>query len=207
MAAAKADDISTTSLLLFFAFWYLGNYYYNIFNKNALTAASDLPLSIATLQLGVGAVYALIVWIIGVNVIPLCGMQAPSKQSLPGTTLADIFALLPVSICSAGAHSASVFAMGGSVAFAQIVKAGEPVFAAVVNTTVYGKSPSFAKWCTLPIIVGGVAFACLKPNAAGAYELSYDMVALVSASVANLFAAFKGSENQKVSDSSVRLSV
>ena len=84
-------------LLIFFALWYLGNYYYNITNKLALKAAGGLifliyhsisyfdlfscvsclflsmriaffpgaagfPLTIATLQLGVGVIYALFLW-------------------------------------------------------------------------------------------------------------------------------------------------
>lgn len=42
--------------------------------------------------------------------------------------------------CAAGAHLASIFSMNlGAVSFAQIVKASEPAFAAVVGTTLYGK--------------------------------------------------------------------
>ncbi|CAL1171504.1 unnamed protein product [Cladocopium goreaui] len=40
-------------LLAYFALWYLGNYYYNITNKRALTAAGGVhgfPMTIATLQ-------------------------------------------------------------------------------------------------------------------------------------------------------------
>ena len=55
------------------------------------------------------------------------------------------------------------------VSFGQIVKAGEPVFSALVNTIVYGKSPSIAKWCCLPVVIGGVVFSCLKPTPAGSY--------------------------------------
>ena len=41
---------------------YLGNYYYNISNKTALKAAGGAlgyPMTISTLQLGVGSIYAL----------------------------------------------------------------------------------------------------------------------------------------------------
>jgi hypothetical protein len=53
-------------LILYFALWYLGNYYYNISNKMALKAAggaAGFPLTIATLQLGVGMLYALFLWV------------------------------------------------------------------------------------------------------------------------------------------------
>ena len=49
-------------LLLYFAFWYLGNYYYTLSNKRALVAAGGkkgFPMTISTLQLGVGVLYAL----------------------------------------------------------------------------------------------------------------------------------------------------
>ena len=99
--------------------------------------------------------------------------------------------------CAAAAHSASVFALGGDPLFGQIVKAGEPVLSAVVNTIFYGKPPSLPKWCCLPIIVGGVAFASMK-KVEGAYTLKFDMTALQFGLLANCFAAFKGSESKKL---------
>ena len=91
-----------------------------------------------------------------------------------------------------GAHSASVFAMGaGAVSFAQIVKAAEPAFAAVVAQFVYGKPVSKAKWLCLPVVIGGVILASVK-------ELDFAVSALISACIANLFAAFKGNENKKL---------
>ena len=103
----------------------------------------------------------------------------------------DILKTLPVGICSAGAHSSSVFALGGDPLFGQIVKAGEPVVSALVNTVAYGKPPSTAKWMCLPIIVGGVAFASMKKGADGSYGLKFDSTALIFGMIANLFAAFK----------------
>lgn len=67
-----------------------------------------------------------------------------------------------------------VSGQAGSVTFGQIVKAGEPVFSALVNTIMYGKSPSLAKWLCLPVVIGGVVFSCMKPtrNALPAAESS-----------------------------------
>merc|ERR1740124_1287977 len=81
----------------------------------------------------------------------------------------------------------------GAVSFAQIVKAAEPAFAAVIATFVYKKKVSKAKWLCLPIIIGGVILASVK-------ELDFAVSALVSACIANLFAAFKGNENKKLMD-------
>jgi solute carrier family 35 protein E1 len=114
-------------LILYFALWYLGNYYYNISNKMALKAAggaAGFPLTIATLQLGVGMIYALFLW------------AAPDAREVPKTTKDDILACIPVAFCSAAAHSFSVFALSaGAVSFGQIVKAAEPAFAALLGVS------------------------------------------------------------------------
>ena len=112
-------------LLSYFLFWYIGNYYYNITNKMALRAAggaTGFPMTISSLQLGVGVLYALFLWV------------APDSRPLPKVTGADIIRLLPVAFCAMGSHCASVFAMNaGAVSFAQIVKSAEPAFAAVLS--------------------------------------------------------------------------
>merc|ERR1719171_2172535 len=48
------------------------------------------------------------------------------------------------------------------------------------------------------VIVGGVAFASLKKNAEGSYNLKFDERALIFGMIGNTFAAFKGSENSKL---------
>lgn len=52
---------------------------------------------------------------------------------------------------------------------------------------------SRAKWLCLPIVIGGVILASVK-------ELDFAVSALVSACIANVFAAFKGNENKKLMD-------
>ncbi|CAJ1946004.1 unnamed protein product [Cylindrotheca closterium] len=170
-------------LIIYFALWYLGNYYYNITNKLALNAAggkTGFPMTISSLQLGVGSIYGLFLWL------------APDARQRPKVTLEDLKKMLPVAFCFMGAHSASVFAMGmGAVSFAQIVKASEPAFAAVLSQYVYGKKVSKAKWLCLPIVIGGVILASVK-------ELDFAVSALVSACIANMFAAVRGNENKKL---------
>ena len=137
-------------------------------------------MAISSLQLGVGALYGLFLWL------------APDARQKPKVTWDDIKKMLPVAFCFMGAHSASVFAMGmGAVSFAQIVKAAEPAFAAVLAQFVYGKKISKAKWLCLPIVIGGVILASVK-------ELDFAVSALVSACIANTFAAVKGNENKKL---------
>jgi len=137
-------------------------------------------MTISSLQLGVGAIYAIYLWV------------APDARKKPSVTMSDLVKMLPVSFCFMGAHSASVFAMGmGAVSFAQIVKAAEPAFSAVLSQYVYGKPISKAKWLCLPIVIGGVILASVK-------ELDFAWSALISACIANTFAAVKGNENKKL---------
>mmetsp|Transcript_13334 Transcript_13334/g.41212 ORF Transcript_13334/g.41212 Transcript_13334/m.41212 type:complete len:384 (-) Transcript_13334:104-1255(-) len=172
-------------LLLYFFFWYLGNYYYNITNKLALKnsgGASGYPMTIASLQLGIGCIYAIFAW------------AAPDMRKFPSITADDVVTMLPVAFCAMMAHCASVFAMSaGAVSFGQIVKAAEPAFAAVLSQFVYGKPISKAKWLCLIPVIGGVIIASVK-------ELDFAVSALVAACSANLFAAFKGNENKKLMD-------
>lgn len=147
---------------------------------NAAGGKTGFPMTISSLQLAIGSLYGIFLWL------------APDARSKPKVTMADIKKMLPVAFCFMGAHCASVFAMGmGAVSFAQIVKAAEPAFAAVVAQFVYGKKVSKAKWMCLPIVIGGVILASVK-------ELDFAVSALVSACIANMFAAVKGNENKKL---------
>ena len=64
-----------------------------------------LAMTVSTMQLGVCALYALILWVIGLNPVKLCGFQAPDKQALPKSTKDDIIKTVPVGFCAAAAHS------------------------------------------------------------------------------------------------------
>merc|ERR1719473_1634117 len=108
--------------------------------------------------------------------------------------MADLVKIAPVAACAAGAHLSSIFSMNlGAVSFAQIVKAAEPAFAALLGATMYGKSISTAKWLCLIPVIGGVCLASLK-------ELSFTFAALAAACIANVFAAFRANENKKLMD-------
>ena len=171
--------------MLYFAGWYLGNYYYTLNNKLALKAAggaSGFPITIGFLQMLIGSLYALFLW------------MAPDARVSPNISASDLVKILPVAACAGGAHLSSIFSMNlGAVSFAQIVKAAEPAFAALLGVSLYGKSVSRAKWLCLIPVIGGVCLASIK-------ELDFSVMALVSACVANLFAAFRSNENKKLMD-------
>merc|ERR1712087_318533 len=100
---------------------------------------------------------------------------------------------------------AGVFCLGADPLFGQIVKAGEPVMSAFVNTVFYGKPPSLAKVFCLFFIVGGAGFASLKKNIeTGAYKLKFDERALLFGMIGNSFAAFKGSENKLMTKEGIK---
>merc|ERR1719229_1136827 len=116
----------------------------------------------------------------------------PDARALPQTTLGDWVRTLPVSFTAAGAHAASVFALSaGAVSFGQIVKAAEPVFAALIGTLFYGSTVSAAKWLCLIPVIGGVALASMG-------EMNFAWAALYTAAIANVFAAIKGNENKRL---------
>jgi len=193
----------SVALLLFFVFWYVGNAFYNQYNTLALAAVGGkyggLTMTVSTMQLAICTLYASLLWLSRVNPIKLCGLQLPEEMRLPKMTLSDVAYTIPVGFCSAAAHSAGVFCLGADPLFGQIVKAGEPVLSALVNTIFYGKAPSVPKSVCLLFIVAGVAFASLKKDpSSGEYALKFDERALLFGMVGNAFAAFKGSENKKL---------
>jgi len=175
-------------LLIVFAGWYLGNYYYTLNNKLALKAAggaTGFPMTIGFLQMFIGSLYALFAW------------AAPDMRTLPTVTKDDIMGMLPVAACAAGAHVSSIFSMNlGAVSFAQIVKAAEPAFAALLGVTLYGKSVSQAKWLCLVPVIGGICIASIEELKGGEFSFA----ALGAACIANLFAAFRANENKKLMD-------
>ena len=116
----------SVALLLFFLFWYAGNMQYNKYNSSSLNAVGGknggLTMTVATMQLGVCAVYGLLMWIVGLNPAKLFGLQMPDRQKIPQVTSGDLIKSIPLAFCAAGAHAATVFALGGDPLFGQIGK-------------------------------------------------------------------------------------
>jgi solute carrier family 35 protein E1 len=144
------------------------------------SGGAEFAFTLATIQLVVGSLYAIFLW------------AAPEARAAPKMTMKQVMQLAPLGFFAAAAHAGAVYAMtAGAVSFGQIVKAGEPVFAAVVGYVAYGKGVSLAKiFCLVPVI-GGIGIASAK-------ELDFTMASLLAASTANVASAFRGGENKRV---------
>jgi solute carrier family 35, member E1 len=156
--------------------WYALNTFYNIYNKKA-TNMIHAHWFVAAAQLVVGIVWCLFLWGTGI-------------RKKPNLTAADIAACIPIGLFACLAHGGSVLASAvGAVSFAQIVKACEPVFAAVVGFVVPPPDikPPLA-YAMLVIIVAGVGLACIKEGKG----VDVNVQAFMYASMANLAAALKG---------------
>jgi len=172
----SADNIALSSYLVI---WYLGNVFYNIYNKKACIAlgknaagTSNAHWALSALQLFFGVLFVLPMWLTGI-------------RKAPEMTIDNWKEIAPVGLWASLAHAFSVLALGaGAVSFGQIVKAGEPVFAAGTNAILLGQIDHPVVYLALLPIIGGVALASLK-------ELSFSVTALVAASMANQAAALK----------------
>ncbi|KAL3925258.1 MAG: hypothetical protein SGILL_000536 [Bacillariaceae sp.] len=132
---------------------------------------------VATAQLVVGIVWSMVMWATGL-------------RKTPNLTASDIASCIPIGLCACLAHAGSVLASAvGAVSFAQIVKACEPAFAAVVGLLIppIDVKPMLAYAMLIPI-VGGVGLACVKEGKG----VDINVQAFLYASMANAAAALKG---------------
>ena len=147
-----------------------------MYNKTA-TNMLNANWFIASAQLAVGIVVSLFLWGTGI-------------RKTPNLTKTDILACLPIGFFASLAHCGTVLASAvGAVSFAQIVKACEPVAAAIVGVLIPPmdiKSP--LAYGMLVVIVGGVGLACVKEGKG----VDVNVQAFLYASLANVAAAMKG---------------
>ena len=140
----------STKLSIYLAIWYCGNIYYNIFNKKACNAlgksahgGSNLHWALSAVQLLVGVLLVFPMWLTGL-------------RKAPELTAENWKELAPVGLFASLSHAFSVLSMSaGAVSFGQIVKAGEPVFAAATNAVllkVSDLSQSLLLWYILYLL-------------------------------------------------------
>lgn len=155
----------------YFALWYALNVIYNIMNKKLLNIL-PAPVTIGTIQLGIGGSYAALLWLLRIRAAP--------KLTPKGKEL----------VWKVGAYhgSGQLFSMvslgAGPVSFTHIVKAVEPFFSAAISAIVFGKWFPWQVYASLIPVVGGVGYACLK-------ERSFSWLAFSMAMCSNLSFALR----------------
>jgi len=155
----------------YFAAWYALNVVYNIVNKKILNVL-PAPLIVGSIQFGVGALYAVIVWALKFRPRPTLSKEGKKV------------------VASVGAYHmlgqlATMIALGaGPVSFTHIVKAVEPFFSAMVSGFWFKKWMPLQVYATLIPVVGGVGYACMK-------ELNFSWLAFGAALSSNLFFALR----------------
>lgn len=133
----------------YFGLWYALNVIYNIINKKVLNVV-PAPLTVGSIQFGIGALYAAILW-------------ALSIRPAPRLTSKGRDAVWSVGLYHAAGQLLSMISLGaGPVSFTHIVKALEPFFSALVSALVFGKWMKPQVYATLIPVVGGVSYACMK---------------------------------------------
>lgn len=149
-AAPRTHAAQTARTLGYFGLWYALNVWYNIVNKRVLNAVG-LPLSVAVAQLGIGSLWVVTQWLIGLR-------ERPGKLTGNG-----VRRVLPVSFFHGGGQLATVLSLGaGAVSFTHIVKAMEPFFSAMVAAVCFGQIFRTPVYVSLLPVVIGVSIACFK---------------------------------------------
>jgi solute carrier family 35, member E1 len=136
------------------------------------------PLTVGTLQLGVGALYVILLWITGIRKFPIL---------LPD----GIQAVREVGVYHGAGQLFSMVSLGaGPVSFTHIVKALEPFFSAVVSALVVGTWMKWPVYAALIPVVGGVSYACLN-------ERSFSWLAFHMAMASNVVFALRAVVSKK----------
>lgn len=142
-----------------------------VMNKKLLNIL-PAPVTVGTIQLGIGGLYAVSLWITKLRAAPT--LNAKGKEIA-----------FKVGAYHGSGQLFSMVSLGaGPVSFTHIVKALEPFFSAMISGLVFGKWMRPQVYATLIPVVGGVGYACLK-------ERSFSWLAFWMAMSSNLSFALR----------------
>lgn len=151
MSDIKASPGITVLFALFVA-WYAANAGYNVFNSYVKEDFA-FPYAIAILQVSIGLIYAVPLWVLGF-------------RKFPRVSLTDSLTLLPIVLMNTIGHISAVYAMfekgGGS--FTHVIKASEPVVSVIMGILINGSIPKPLTALSLLPITYGVAYASTLGN-------------------------------------------
>jgi len=109
------DRMQRLKIGMYFGLWYALNVFYNLINKKVLNII-PAPLSVGSIQFGVGGLYAALLWITGLRACP--ELTAKGKE-----------VCWKIGAYHSSGQLLSMVSLGaGPVSFTHIVKALEPFF-------------------------------------------------------------------------------
>lgn len=154
--------------------WYFLSSVYNIYNKKALLQLGDMPWTIATIQMGMGILIVVPLWILKLRSHSFDSVKS-IVQYLRLISVESVFQVLT--------HTAGVIALGlGSVSFTHIVKAGEPFFTATLCYFVLNQTLRPQVILALVTIIAGVSLS-------SASEATFSWQCLLAGLASNVFSA------------------
>lgn len=163
-----------------FALWYILNIGYNIGNKSVLNAL-PIPWTAATIELFFGFPYVAFLWTTGL-------------RKTPKLSFDNVKTLSSQAFLLAATHVAGVISFGaGAISFTHILKATEPVWAALISAVAFKDFLPLPIYLTLVPIMGGVGLASMK-------ELSFTWLSFIAGTVSAVTSASKAILSKKVLD-------
>jgi solute carrier family 35 protein E1 len=146
---AKKGNSGTLVLGALFGAWYLFNIYFNIYNKQVLKVF-PYPITCTTIQFGVGAIWALLMWTLKLH----------KKPEISSDTIKTI---LPLAVVHTLGNLLTNVSLGRvAVSFTHTIKAMEPFFSVLLSGMFLGDTPTVPILLSLFPIVGGVAMASIS---------------------------------------------
>lgn len=124
------SNITLINLVGLFIIWYAVNCAYSVYNSKVKDDL-EFPIAVAILQLIVGIVYVVPLWLLGI-------------RKMPKLTISDIFKILPIVALNALGHAATVVAtfQKGGGSFTHVIKASEPVVSTLLSVLINGAIPT-----------------------------------------------------------------
>jgi len=177
----------SATLVVGLTLWYAFNVGYNVFNK-MLSQALDFPMLIALSSLGVGCLYFVPLWLLGL-------------RAAPKLTPEDYKRCAFLSMLHTAGHVGAVVAMSaGAVSFTHIIKALEPMFSVFFGVLINGTADPLSVNVWLVPIVAGVVWAAVGTKIVNGDDILADinMTAFGGAMVSNVAFALRGLLSKRV---------
>jgi len=170
----------TVRLGVLFFLWYFLNTAYNVGNKLVLTAF-PMPWTAATWELFFGFPYVFLLWSTGLRKSPKLSWES-------------IKLLAPSGVLLACTHVGGVISFGlGAISFTHVLKATEPVWAALISAVVFRDFLPLPVYLSLVPILLGVSLASLK-------ELTFSWYSFIAGTMSAVTSASKAILSKKVLD-------